>query len=49
LDWQAGAEGFEAVEIFEGAAVLAFGLGLVAEEERPTVGLAGEAEEAFAE
>jgi hypothetical protein len=43
------AESFEAVEIFEGAAVLAFGLGLVAEEDGPAVGLAGEAEEAVGE
>jgi hypothetical protein len=43
------AESFEAVEIFESAAVLAFGLGLIAEEDGPAVGLAGEAEEAFGE
>ena len=43
------AESFEAVEIFEGAAVLAFGLGLVTEEDGPAVGLADEAEEAFGE
>jgi hypothetical protein len=49
LDGQVRAEGFEAVEILEGAAVLALGLSLVAEEERPGVGLGGEAEEAGGE
>ena len=43
------AESFEAVEIFEGAAVLALGLGLVAEEDGPAIGLAAEAEESFGE
>jgi hypothetical protein len=39
----------EAVKFFEGATVLALGLGLVAKEERPSVGLAGGAQEAFGE
>jgi hypothetical protein len=39
----------EAVEFFEGAAVLAFGLGLVAEEEGPTIALADGAQEAIGE
>jgi hypothetical protein len=39
----------EAVELFEGAAVLAFGLRLVAEEDRPGVGLADGAQEAVGE
>jgi hypothetical protein len=42
-------EGLEAVEILDGAAVEAFGLGLVAEEQLPAVGLAGHALESFAE
>jgi hypothetical protein len=39
----------EAVEIFEGAAVLAAGVGPIAEKEGPAVGPADEAEEAVAE
>ena len=46
---QFAAEGLEAVEFLDGAAVEALGLGLVAEEEGPTVGLPGEAVEAFGE
>ena len=38
LSGEFGAEGFEAVELFQGAAVLALGLGLVAKEEGPDVG-----------
>ena len=44
-----GAEGFEAVEIFDGAAVKALGLGLVAEEEFPALGMLGEVTEALGE
>jgi len=44
-----GAEGFETVEILDGAAVEAFGLGLVAEELQPGIGIAGDAMEAFGE
>ena len=40
-------EGFEALEFLEGAAVEAFGLGLVAEEEGPGVGGFGEAVKAI--
>src|ERR1039457_424135 len=43
------AEGFEAVEIFDGAAVEALGLGLIAQEQAPTVGGVDEALEAFGE
>ena len=43
------AEGFQAVEFLEGAAVLAFRLGLVAQEELPGVGLAVQAVEAIGE
>jgi hypothetical protein len=39
----------ETAKFIEGAAVLALGLGLVAEEERPSIGLAGGAQEAFGE
>ena len=42
-----GAKGFEAVEILDGAAVVAFGLGLVAEEEFPGLRMLGEVNEAF--
>ena len=44
-----GAEGSEAVEVFDGAAVEALGLGLVAEEEFPGLGIGGEIEKAFGE
>ena len=41
------AAGFEAVEFFDCAAVEAFGLGLIAQEQRPAVGLAGYGLKAF--
>ncbi len=41
-----GAEGDEAFELLDGAAVVALSLGLVAQEERPGVGAAGKAVEA---
>ena len=37
-----GAEGFQAVEVFDGAAVETFGLGLIAEENGPGWGVLGE-------
>ena len=43
------AEGFETVEILDGAAVEALGLGLIAEEEGKAVGVFVEAVEAFGE
>jgi hypothetical protein len=43
------AEGFETVEVLDGAAVQALGLGLIAEEEGETVGVFVEAVEAFGE
>ena len=43
------AEAVEAGEFFDGAAVVALGLGLVAEEEGPTVGVSGHALEAVGE
>jgi hypothetical protein len=42
-------EGFEPVEFLDGAAVVAFSLGLVAEQEGEAVGLAGHAMEAIAQ
>jgi hypothetical protein len=47
--FELGAQGAETVEFLEGAAVLALGLGLVAQEQSPSVGLPGGAAEAFAE
>jgi hypothetical protein len=47
--FEVGAQGAEPVEFLDGAAVLALGLGLVAEEKGPGVGLLGGAVEAFAE
>jgi hypothetical protein len=44
-----GAEGFEALEFLDGAAVKALGLGLIAEEEGEAVGVLVEAVEAFGE
>jgi len=44
-----GAKPFETVEIFDGAAVEALGLGLVAEENGPGGGVSGEAGEALGE
>ena len=43
------AEGFEAVEFLDGAAVQTFGLGLIAEEEGEAIGVFVEAVEAFGE
>jgi hypothetical protein len=43
------AEGLEPVEFLNGAAIEALGLGLIAEKKGPTVGLLGEAMEAFGE
>ena len=40
FDWQFSAEGFEAVELFDGAAVLTCGLGLMAQQEGKTARLA---------
>ena len=45
--FQFRAQGAEAVEFLDGAAVVALGLGLVTEEEEPGVGLPGLAVEAF--
>jgi len=42
-------QGFEPVELLDGAAVVAFGLGLVADGQGPTVGLFDHAVESFAE
>ena len=42
-----GAEGLEALEILDGAAVVAFGLGLIAKEEFPGLRMLGELNEAF--
>jgi hypothetical protein len=47
--WQFSPEGFEAVEFLDGAAVVALGLGLIAQQEAETVGLAGHAMEAVAQ
>jgi hypothetical protein len=47
--WQFLAEGFEAVELLYGPAVVAFSLGLVAQQEGEAVGLAGHAMEAVAQ
>ena len=47
--FELGAQGAETVEFLDGAAVLALGLGLVAQEQGPGVGLLGGAVEAFAE
>jgi hypothetical protein len=47
--WHFFAEGLEAVEFLDGAAVLALGVGLIAQEESEAVGLPGEAVEAFGE
>jgi hypothetical protein len=44
-----GAEADEALEVLDGAAVLALGLGLVAEDERPGRGLFGQKVEALGE
>ena len=44
-----GADGFEAVEILDSAAVEALGLGLVAEKEFPGLGVFGKVAEAFGE
>ncbi|MBV9508083.1 MAG: hypothetical protein JO323_24080, partial [Acidobacteriia bacterium] len=44
-----GAFGAEAFEFFKGAAVLAFGLGLVAQKQREAVGLLRDESEAFRE
>ena len=44
-----GAERFQAVEIFDGAAVETLGLGLIAEENGPGWGVSGETAEAFGE
>ena len=41
------AQGLEAVEILDGAAVMAFGLGLIAEEQSNGVGLSGDRVPAF--
>jgi hypothetical protein len=49
FDWQFCSEGFEAVELLYPAAVVAFGLGLVAEQEGEAIGLAGHAMEAVAQ
>jgi hypothetical protein len=49
FDWEFFAEGFEPVELLDGAAVVTFGLGLIAEEERKAVGLAGHAVEAVSQ
>ena len=46
---QFGAEGLQAVEVFDGSAVEALGLGLVAEEEFPALGMLGEVKEALGE
>jgi hypothetical protein len=43
--WGFGAQGFETVEFFDCAAVQAFALGLVAQEQREGVVLAGQAAE----
>ena len=42
-------QGFEALELLDGAAVVAFRLGLIAQKQGPTVGLAGHLLEAFAQ
>jgi hypothetical protein len=42
-------EGFEPVELLHCAAVVAFRLDLIAHQQAPTVGLAGEAVESFPE
>ena len=47
LDGHFGAHGLETLEFLHGAAVEPLGLGLIAEEERPTVGLLGHEEDAF--
>jgi hypothetical protein len=47
--WYFFAKGLEALELLDGAAVVALGLGLVAQQQGPTVGLAGHAVEACAE
>ena len=47
--WELGAEGLETVEILDGAAVEALGLGLIAEEELPGIGLAVQSVEADGE
>ena len=45
--WEAGTEFYETFEVFDGSAVLALGLGLIAEEERPCGGVfAGHARKA---
>src|ERR1017187_1629570 len=44
-----GAESFEAVEIFDGAAVETLGLGRIAEKDGPGWGVSGETAEAFGE
>ena len=49
LLFQFGAQGAEAFEFLDCAAVLAFGLGLIAQEESPCVGLLVHLVEAFAE
>jgi hypothetical protein len=41
-------QGFEPVELLDGAAVVAFGLGLIAQSQGPTVGLFHHALESFA-
>ena len=47
--WQFFPEGFESFEFLDGAAVVTLGLGLIAEQEAETVGLAGHAMEAVAQ
>ncbi len=42
-------QGFEPFELLDGAAVVAFGLGLIADGEGPTVGLLDHAMESFAQ
>ena len=42
-------QGFEPVELLDGAAVVAFGLGLIAESQGPTVGMFHQAVESFAQ
>jgi hypothetical protein len=45
--WDFFSLGFEAVEVFDGSAVLAVGLGLIAEEEGEGAAVAGHQVEAF--
>ena len=49
LAGQGGAEALQALEVLHGAAVQPVGLGLIAQEQRPTIGALGHAVEAFPE